>query len=85
MRLISSVLALSLITSAAAFAADPGLLPAGSPAGVEKAQMSDNTVLYILLGAGVIAGIAVAASSGGSSGAVSSGTTTTTTSTSTTG
>jgi hypothetical protein len=62
MRLLSSVLALTLFTSAA-LAADVGPLPPGAPAGVKGAQASDNTVLYIALGVGAIAGIAIAASS----------------------
>jgi hypothetical protein len=43
-------------------------LAPGKPAGLHKAQVMDNTVLLIVLGAAVIAGIAVAASSGGNSG-----------------
>ena len=64
MRLISFVLALSL-TSSAAFAGNIGPLSSGAPAGVKQAQMGGSTTLYILLGAAVIAGIAIAASSGG--------------------
>ena len=63
MRLLSSFLALALSTSAA-LAGDVGPLSPGAPAGVKRAQASDNTVLYVLLGAAVVAGIAVAASSG---------------------
>lgn len=63
MRLISLALAFSLTTSAA-FAGNAGPLSVGAPAGVKQAQMEGNTVLYVLLGAAVIAGIAIAASSG---------------------
>jgi len=63
MRLLSCFLALALSTSAA-MAADVGPLSPGAPAGVKHAQMEENTVLYVLLGAAVVAGIAVAASSG---------------------
>jgi hypothetical protein len=82
MRLLSSFLALALSTSAA-LAGDVGPLSPGVPAGVKRAQESDNTLLYVLLGAGAIAGIAIAASSGGGGAAApaSGGTTTTTTTT----
>jgi len=83
MRLLSSFLALALSTSAA-LAGDIGPLSPGTPAGVNRAQMNDdNTLLYVLLGAGVIAGIALAASSGGNGTPASGGGTTTTTTTGT--
>ena len=63
MRLLSSFLALTLSTSAV-LAADVGPLSPGAPAGVKHAQESDNTILYVAIGAAVIAGIAIAASSG---------------------
>jgi hypothetical protein len=63
MRLLSSFLALTLATSTA-LAADVGPLSPGAPAGVKRAQTSDNTILYIAGGAAIIAGIAIAASSG---------------------
>ena len=63
MRVLSSFLALAL-TASTAMAADTGPLPQGKPAGVQHAQMEGNTFLYVLIGAAVIAGIAVAASSG---------------------
>jgi hypothetical protein len=79
MRLLSSFLALAFSTSAA-LAGDISPLSPGTPAGVKRAQMNDeNTVLYVLLGAGVIAGIALAASSGGNGTPAGGGTTTTTT------
>lgn len=65
MRLLSSFLALALSTSAA-LAGDP--LSPGAPAGVKRAQESDNTVLYAALGAGAIAGFVVALTSGSNSG-----------------
>ena len=84
MRLISLALALSLASSAA-LAGNAESLSPGAPAGVKHAQMEGNTVLYVLLGAAVIAGIAIAASSGNGSApaqAPSSPTTTTSTTTS---
>ena len=64
MRLISCFLALALSTSAA-LAGDGTLLAPGAPAGVKRAQDvgSGNTILYVALGAAVIAGIAIAVSS----------------------
>ena len=63
MRLISGFLALALSTSAA-LAGDVGPLAPGAPAGVKRAQdVGNNTILYVALGAAVIAGIAIAASS----------------------
>ena len=59
MRLLSSFLALTLSTSAV-LAADP--LSPGAPAGVKRAQTTEQTVLYVGLGAGLIAVIAIAAS-----------------------
>lgn len=61
MRLISSFLALTL-TASTALAADVGPLSPGAPAGVKSAQISQNTMLYVALGAGLIAIIAIAAS-----------------------
>jgi hypothetical protein len=62
---LSIVLALGLAASSA-MAADSGPLSPGHPAGIKQAQRDDdNTALYLILGAGVIAGIAIAASSGG--------------------
>ena len=61
MRMISSVLALGLTTSAA-LAGDVSPLPAGAPAGVKRAQENGNTILYIGLGAAAVAGIAIAVS-----------------------
>jgi hypothetical protein len=76
MRLLSSVLALTLSVSAA-LAGEVGALPPGSPAGVRQAQVSDSTILYGALGAGAIAGFIVALTSGSNSGpAVSAPTTT---------
>jgi hypothetical protein len=62
MRLISSILALALTTSAA-LAGDVSLLTPGTPAGVKHAQeIGGNTLLYVGLGAAAIAGIAIAVS-----------------------
>ena len=65
MRMLSSFLALALSASTA-LAADVGGLSPGAPAGVKRAQMEQNTVLYVVIGAAAIAGIALAASSGNS-------------------
>ena len=76
MRLISSLLALALSTSAA-LAGDVAPLSPGAPAGVRQAQANDSTILYGVLGAGALAGFLVALTSGNSSGpAVSAPTTT---------
>jgi hypothetical protein len=56
-------------------------LAPGKPAGLHNAQVMDNTVLLVVLGAAVIAGIAVAASSGGSNGGNGGTTVTSTTAT----
>ena len=61
MRLLSSVLALALSTSAAV-AADVAPLSPGKPAGVKHAQERGDTPLYVLLGAAALAGIALAVS-----------------------
>lgn len=63
MRLISSVLALALTTSAA-LAGNGSPLTPGATAGVKRAQMEGNTLLYIAIGAAAVAGIAIAASGG---------------------
>ena len=83
MRLISSFLALALSTSAA-LAGDVGPLAPGAPAGVKRAALSENTLLYIGLGAAVVAGIAVAASSGDDAAPTPAPPATTTTTTTTT-
>ena len=58
----AAILATSLLVTNA-FAATP--LPAGKPAGVQKAQMGDNAIL-IVVGIGLAAlGIGLAASSSG--------------------
>ena len=74
MRLLSSFLALALSTSAA-LAGDP--LSPGAPAGVKRAQQSDNIILYGALGAGAVAGFIVALTSGSNSGPVQAAPTTT--------
>ena len=76
MRLLSSFLALALSTSAA-LAGDVAPLSAGVPAGVKRAQVSDSTVVYGLLGVGAIAGFVVALTSGSNSGPVQTAPTTT--------
>ena len=76
MRLLPSFLALVLSTSAA-LAGDVGPLSPGAPAGVKRAQTSDNTILYGVLGVGAIAGFLVALTSGSNSGPAPSTPTTT--------
>jgi hypothetical protein len=74
MRLLPSLLALALSTSAA-LAGDP--LSPGAPAGVKRAQMSDSTILYGALGVGAVAGFIVALTSGSNSGPIQPAPTTT--------
>ena len=81
MRLISSFLALALSTSAA-LAGDVVPLAPGVPAGVKHAQdVGNNTILYVGLGAAVVAGIVVAATSGDDAAPAPAPPTTTTTTT----
>jgi N-acetylneuraminic acid mutarotase len=63
MRLVSPFIALALFTSSA-LAADVSPLSPGTPAGVKKAAMEGNTLLYVGLGAAAIAVIAIVASDG---------------------
>lgn len=67
MRLLSTFLALALSTSAA-LAGDVAPLSPGATAGVKRAQMSSENVLFVLLGVGALAGFAVALTSGSNSG-----------------
>lgn len=83
MRLLSSFLALALSTSAV-LAADIGPLSPGAPAGVKRAQMNENTILYIAIGAAVVAGIAIAVSDGDDAKVTPAPPATTTTTTTTT-
>jgi hypothetical protein len=77
MRLFSSFLALALSASAA-LAGDLGPLSPGAPAGVKRAQETDNMFLYGALGAGAVAGFIVALTSGSNSKPVSAPTSTST-------
>jgi len=85
MRIIgAAILATSLVVSSA-FAGTNVTAPLapGKPAGVKKAQATDNTMLMVL-GLGIVAGgIALVASGGGNDTVVTA--TTTSTSTTTTG
>jgi hypothetical protein len=65
MRILSTIVALALTTSAA-LAVDVGPLPPGAPAGVKHAQLSDNTIIYSALGAGAVAFIGFVIAQGGS-------------------
>jgi hypothetical protein len=67
MKFVASSVVASLLLSSIAHAADVRALAPGKPAGVHHAQEmaeGNNTLLYVALGAAVIAGIAIAASSG---------------------
>lgn len=66
MRLLSSFLAFALSASAA-MATDVSPLSPGAPAGLHRAQVEGNTVLFVALGAAAIAGVAVVASNGSGS------------------
>jgi hypothetical protein len=80
MRNFCATLIACSIISTAAFAADAdGALAPGRPAGVKQAQMADHTTL-LLIGAGVVAAavIIAASSGGGNHNSVSSTTTSTT-------
>ena len=79
MRLLSTFLALALSTSAA-LAGNVAPLSPGAPAGVKRAQISDSTLLYGLLGVGIIAGFVVAVTSGSNSAATPSASSTASTS-----
>ena len=65
MRLLSTFVALALSASTA-MAGDLGPLSPGAPAGVKHAQEADNTILFVVLGAGAVAVIAYAVAQGGS-------------------
>jgi hypothetical protein len=83
MKFMLLTLAVSLLLSSVAQAADVGGLAPGKPAGVRHAQDigEGNTLLYVALGAAAIAGIAIAASSGNDSAPVQAPITSTTTGT----
>lgn len=88
MRKFCAVSAAIGLLAAPAMAGSVTPLPPGTPAGVAKAQDQDdgNTLLYVIGGGAIIAGIALLASdngNGNSSVGTTTGTTTTTTSTST--
>jgi hypothetical protein len=57
---LAITLAATLATSAAA-AETAGPLAPGKPAGVQQAQIYGNTVLYLAIGAGFIAGLVLLA------------------------
>jgi hypothetical protein len=88
MKFVTSGLLVSFLLSSVAQAADVSALAPGKPAGIRPAQevgMGDNTLLYVALGAAVIAGIAIAASSGNDNAPAQAPITSTTTTTTTTG
>jgi len=77
-NLIGATVAGIMIATSAVAATDVSApLPSGKPAGVTKAQDSDNTVLYVVAGLIIITGIVLVASNGNST--LRTGTTTTTT------
>jgi hypothetical protein len=64
MKIVATILLASLLTGTSAFAADTGVLAAGKPAGVRKAQMLDDIsplAYFVVTGAGI--GIALAVTS----------------------
>lgn len=66
MRLLSILAALALSTSAAFAEPTAGSLLPGAPAGVKRAQASnDNTLLFVALGAAAVAFAGYAISQGG--------------------
>jgi hypothetical protein len=83
--MIAAVTAASLLVSSA-FAAETlsGPLAPGKPAGVQKAQMADTTLLYVLGGGLLIGGVVLLATQGSdNTPAASTPTTPTTTTTGT--
>ena len=61
MRLFTSTIAAIGLFSAAAFAQDQAVLPAGKPAGVKEAQI--GTTSLVLIGVGILAVVAIAVAS----------------------
>jgi hypothetical protein len=87
MKFVAASLVASFLVSSVAQAADVSALAPGKPAGIRPAQevgLGDNTLLYVALGAAVIAGIAIAASSGNDNQPAKAPVTSTTTTTGTT-
>ena len=64
-NLVSSALAVLLLSAMPAYAGNtPPLMP-GKPAGVHQAELGGDIVLWTLVGAAVIAGLVLAANNGG--------------------
>lgn len=66
MRLFTSTIAAVALFSAAAFAQDHSMLPAGKPAGVKQAEIGTTALVVIGVGVLVAVAVAVASSSNGS-------------------
>jgi hypothetical protein len=58
MKSVAGAVTLATMVATSAFAADAGALAPGKPAGVNKAQLSDGT---LIIGAGVVAIVAAVA------------------------
>jgi hypothetical protein len=78
-KILAAAIGAALLISTSVFAADVGgPLPAGRPAGVQKAQDTDNTLWWVIGAGAIAAGIALVAS-GSNNGSGGSTTVTTTT------
>lgn len=67
MRLVAAVLAASFCVLPVQAGENAGPLEPGKPAGVQKAQAGDRTILYIIGAGMVVGGIALVAGSSGHS------------------
>ncbi len=81
---VAATMAATIIASSAFAAADVGTLPAGKPAGVKKAQGTEDNTVWWLVGLGVAAGGIALIASGDSDATTVGGTVTGTTVTTTT-
>jgi hypothetical protein len=73
MRILIAALLTACLTAGNVLAADAaGPLAPGKPAGVKKAQVEDNTILYIIGAGAVIAGIVLVASNSNGHGSAGS-------------
>jgi hypothetical protein len=65
MRTLVAAAVVASLVATPVFAGDAPL-PAGRPAGVAAAQYGDNSILYIIAGGAIIAGIVLIATNGNS-------------------